>query len=106
MQDVRQVCGLIGAQRRAGSRLVVGIAGPPASGKSTLAEAVVSHINMADGKTGAALLPMDGYHLDNGLLGARGLLDRKGRPKLSIRGGSVTRSSACRRQTAKSFPQL
>ena len=81
MQDVRQVCGLIGAQRRAGSRLVVGIAGPPASGKSTLAAAVVSHINMADGKTGAALLPMDGYHLDNGLLGVRGLLDRKGAPE-------------------------
>lgn len=83
MQDVRQVCELIGSQRRAGSRLVVGIAGPPASGKSTLAEAVVSHINAADGRTGgsAALLPMDGYHLDNGLLAARGLLDRKGAPE-------------------------
>ena len=83
LQDVRQVCDLVESQVNAASRLVVGIAGPPASGKSTLAEAVVSHLNQDEGGTGAsaALLPMDGYHLDNGLLRMRGLLARKGAPE-------------------------
>ena len=83
LQDVRRVCDLVESQVNAASRLVVGIAGPPASGKSTLAEAVVSHLNRDEGGTGAsaALLPMDGYHLDNALLRTRGLLARKGAPE-------------------------
>ena len=47
---------------------------------------VLSHINMADGKTGAALLPMDGYHLDNGPLANR-RLGQAGAPRtFMIRG--------------------
>ena len=57
-----------------GRRRLVAIAGPPASGKSTLAEALVEgHANMC-------ALPMDGYHLSNDLLDARGLRSRKGAP--------------------------
>lgn len=57
------------------SRLLVAIAGPPGAGKSTLAEALAAQI------AGAAVVPMDGFHLDNGILEARGLLARKGAPE-------------------------
>lgn len=56
-------------------RLVVGVAGPPGSGKSTLAEDLVTCIG-----TSAAVLPMDGFHLDNDTLQQMGLLHRKGAP--------------------------
>ena len=39
-------------------RAILGIAGPPAAGKSTLAERLTSDLGPR-----AALLPMDGYHL-------------------------------------------
>ena len=60
-------------------RLLVALAGPPASGKSTLAEALVRALNAA-GRT-ASLVPMDGFHLDNRILSARGLLHIKGAPQ-------------------------
>ena len=55
-----------------GSRVLVAVAGPPGAGKSTLAEALVARVRAA------ALVPMDGFHLDDRLLGPRGLLARKG----------------------------
>lgn len=81
--DTKRVCDLIKTRIRKGGRTIVAIAGPPASGKSTVAEAVVRKLN-ADNPSQvphAALLPMDGYHLDNRLLEARGLLSRKGAPE-------------------------
>ena len=53
------------------------IAGPPASGKSTLAEKLVTAL----GQHGhaACLCPMDGFHLTNAELEARGLASVKGR---------------------------
>ncbi|MXN53930.1 nucleoside/nucleotide kinase family protein [Shinella sp. AETb1-6] len=65
-------------QRRAGDarRFLVGLAGPPAAGKSTLAEALRAGL-LARGES-AEILPMDGFHLDNGILAERGLLPRKG----------------------------
>lgn len=63
-------------------RIMIAIAGPPGSGKSTLAEAVVDQLNQRAGKPDeAALLPMDGFHLDNELLRQRNLLERKGAPQ-------------------------
>lgn len=60
-------------------RLRIAIAGPPGAGKSTLAEALVARLNR-DGPQ-AALVPMDGFHLDNALLRKRDLLQRKGAPE-------------------------
>ena len=52
---------------------VVGLAGPPGAGKSTLA------VRMADAVAGSAIvLPMDGFHLRNAELERRGLAARKG----------------------------
>ncbi|WP_312419016.1 nucleoside/nucleotide kinase family protein, partial [Shinella sp.] len=52
------------------------LAGPPAAGKSTLAEALRAGL-LARGES-AEILPMDGFHLDNGILAERGILPRKG----------------------------
>ena len=62
-----------------GQRILAAIAGPPATGKSTLARATATAL----GEIGedAAVLEMDGFHLDNALLDARGLLPRKGAPE-------------------------
>lgn len=54
---------------------VLGIAGAPGAGKSTLAEAVVAHVGAA-----AQLLPMDGFHLANEELARLGRAARKGAP--------------------------
>ncbi len=62
------------------------IAGPPGGGKSTLAEVLLARLEaLAPGA--AAILPMDGYHLDNILLDARGLRARKGAPETFDVGG-------------------
>ncbi|NEX45628.1 nucleoside triphosphate hydrolase [Rhodobacter sp. ETT8] len=65
--------------RLADRRMVVAIAGAPGSGKSTLAEALCETLNGLRAGV-AAVMPMDGYHLDNALLDARGLRARKGSP--------------------------
>ncbi|WP_308314416.1 nucleoside/nucleotide kinase family protein [Streptomyces sp. GbtcB7] len=56
-------------------RAVLGIAGAPAAGKSTLAAMLVEELGPR-----ACLLPMDGYHLANSVLVALGRRDRKGAP--------------------------
>ena len=56
-------------------RRILGIAGPPGAGKSTLAEAIVAALG-AD----AVLVPMDGFHLENEELVRLGLRERKGAP--------------------------
>jgi pantothenate kinase len=63
-----------------GSRVVLGLTGPPGAGKSTLAEAIVQHARGQMGEHWAAYLPMDGYHLSNAQLRRLGLEDRKGAP--------------------------
>ncbi|WP_425348608.1 nucleoside triphosphate hydrolase [Pararhizobium arenae] len=60
-------------------RFLVAIAGPPGAGKSTLADALDVEL-MGRGER-SVVLPMDGFHMDNGLLEERGLLARKGAPE-------------------------
>jgi pantothenate kinase len=61
------------------ARFVVGIAGPPGAGKSTLAETLRRDI--AAKGIPVAVVPMDGFHFDDRLLEERGLLPRKGAPE-------------------------
>ncbi|OMH34557.1 nucleoside/nucleotide kinase family protein [Tersicoccus sp. Bi-70] len=63
-----------------GRRLLLGLAGAPGVGKSTLAEELVARARAAHGSDVAVVLPMDGFHLANALLIARGSRDRKGAP--------------------------
>jgi pantothenate kinase len=72
------------ARSGGGRRLLVGIAGPPAAGKSTLAAALQAEIGPS-----CALAPMDGYHLTNADLDARGLRARKGAPETFAAGAFV-----------------
>src|SRR3954454_19606938 len=58
-----------------GGRRILGIAGPPGGGKSTVARAVVAELG-AD----ARLVPMDGFHLAQAELVRLGRRDRMGAP--------------------------
>ncbi|MGF6172918.1 nucleoside triphosphate hydrolase [Ensifer sp. 4252] len=67
-------------ERAAGAaRFIVAIAGPPGAGKSTLSDALAEALIAAGEK--AAVLPMDGFHMDNAVLEQKGLLARKGAPE-------------------------
>ena len=61
---------------RPGRRLLVGVAGEPGSGKSTVAASVVAAL-VASGVP-AVGVPMDGFHLAGSTLARLGRLDRKG----------------------------
>ncbi len=78
MTDVTfaDLAGIIEARAVGTDRLLVAVAGPPASGKSTLAASLAAHLGDC-----AAVLPMDGFHLDNDDLEQMGLLHRKGAPE-------------------------
>lgn len=74
--DIRSLPTLLERARAlagAGGRRLLGIAGPPGAGKSTLARRVVDELAGA-----ARLVPMDGFHLANAELSRLGRLERKG----------------------------
>ncbi|MFE7777189.1 nucleoside/nucleotide kinase family protein [Streptomyces sp. NPDC057445] len=58
-----------------GARRILGIAGPPGAGKSTLAEQLVARLGGL-----AVLVPMDGFHLARTELERLGRAGRKGAP--------------------------
>lgn len=66
---------LIAEKAQGHARFMVAIAGAPASGKSTLAQNLAKEL----GET-AIVVPMDGFHLDDIILNARGHRPRKGAP--------------------------
>jgi pantothenate kinase len=66
-------------QKDLSKRIAVGIAGFPASGKTTVAKWLVQDINDSSHVNVAAHLPMDGFHFSNARLSAAGLEPVKGR---------------------------
>ena len=74
-----QLDGLIGIietmRKRANHRELIAIAGPPGSGKTTLAK------TLSDRLAHCSYLSMDGFHLDNPILIQKGLRERKGAPE-------------------------
>jgi pantothenate kinase len=75
------IAGLVNMIREgaAGSpRFIVAVAGPPAAGKSTIAERIVGALRA--GGSRASVIPMDGFHYDDAVLEALGLRSRKGSP--------------------------
>lgn len=75
------------ARRLGGSRtapVVIGVAGVPGAGKTTLVESLVGELNkdVPDPEHQRfAHVPMDGFHLSDQELTRLGLLDRKGAPE-------------------------
>jgi pantothenate kinase len=67
------------ARRGDRGRVLVALAGAPASGKSTLAAELARRLR--DQHLTCEVVPMDGFHLDNAVLDARGLRTRKGAPE-------------------------
>ena len=61
------------------NRVLIAIAGPPGSGKSTVGELVTDLMNKNLMKT--SLVPMDGFHMDSKTLEKSNLLERKGAPE-------------------------
>jgi len=68
---LRRLDGLMAA----GRRFLLGLAGPPGAGKSTLAEALAAHCGAR-----AVVVPMDGFHLAQAELQRLGRAGRKGAP--------------------------
>lgn len=69
-----------------GHRIVVALAGPPGAGKSTVSQALVEALNSVMPGS-AAVVPGDGFHYDDEVLGSLNLLDRKGSPDTFDVGG-------------------
>ncbi|ARF55141.1 nucleoside/nucleotide kinase family protein [Streptomyces gilvosporeus] len=65
----------LAAAAHPGRRRLLGIAGPPGAGKSTLAAHLVAELAGQ-----AVLVPMDGFHLAGAELRRLGRIDRKGAP--------------------------
>lgn len=61
-------------------RILVGIAGAPAAGKSTLATSLAASLCGTDGPDAAVAVGMDGFHLANAELERLGRAARKGAP--------------------------
>lgn len=72
---------MIADKAASGQRVMIGIAGPPGAGKSTLADALCDRLNRDIEGQPALVVPMDGYHFDNDILVARNLMARKGSPQ-------------------------
>ena len=75
LQDLPALVERARALAARGGRTILGIAGPPGAGKSTIAAAVVEGVGDA-----AVLVPMDGFHLAQATLVALGRRDRMGAP--------------------------
>lgn len=64
-----------------GRRAILGIAGAPGAGKTTLATNLVAALAAEHGPEWVAHVPMDGFHLADAELHRLGLRDRKGAPE-------------------------
>ena len=75
LRTLPEIVAAIRASAAPGRRSIVGFAGSPGAGKSTIAADVVAAIGAT-----ATLLPMDGFHLPQQTLRAIGRRDRMGAP--------------------------
>ena len=80
-------------------RKLIAIAGAPGSGKSTLAEDLAHQL----GPT-AAVMPMDGFHLDNDTLHTMDLFHRKGAPETFDADGFVALIKRLRGEDTVPYP--
>ena len=74
-REVESIVERIAVTNETQARFVIAIAGPPAAGKSTFAEALKVRLEPR-----AVVLGMDAFHFDDAILVERGDRDRKGAP--------------------------
>ncbi|WP_188836325.1 nucleoside/nucleotide kinase family protein [Flexivirga endophytica] len=81
---------------RRGDRVVVGLTGPPATGKSTAAEVLAAGCRERGLRT--VVVPMDGFHLAQAVLDERGWAPVKGAPHTFDAAGYVELLARIRRE--------
>lgn len=84
-------------------RILIGIAGAPASGKSTLSAQLIEAINEKASGEIAIVVPMDGFHRSNQELKAWGIWELKGIPDSFNAGGFVELLTGLREQTDRTI---
>jgi pantothenate kinase len=84
--DIDALAKLLADRAKGGGRVIAALAGPPGSGKSTVADKLAEVLNASQPGL-AAVLPMDGYHYDDLHLVPAGLRPRKGAPETFDVGG-------------------
>lgn len=99
MTEITSLAQSIRAMSQDGGRILVAIVGAPGSGKSTLSKTLADQIGAS-----AAILPMDGFHLDNSALEQLGLLHRKGAPETFDVAGLDTVLRAVRARPSVRYP--
>lgn len=78
MPELVTVAELVNEFATARGRLLIGLAGPPGAGKTTLSQELIE--GLAERGVQAVSVPMDGFHLADASLARLGRLDRKGAP--------------------------
>ncbi|MGE0500608.1 MAG: nucleoside triphosphate hydrolase [Rhizobiaceae bacterium] len=77
MSEIARIAAALFRKAAGMPRIMTAVAGPPGAGKSTLAEALAELLPRGS----AAVVPMDGFHYDDTVLGSLGLSSRKGAPE-------------------------
>ena len=97
--DIDGLVSEIATMARPGAVTLIAVAGPPGSGKSTLATTLCDRIGDM-----CCVIPMDGFHLDNVTLTARGMLSSKGAPETFDLAGFGALIDELENGTATRFP--
>jgi pantothenate kinase len=88
MVGLANLASLIRQKAAGASRFMVGIAGPPGAGKSTISAGLQKILSVEH--ESSVVVPMDGFHFDDIVLNARGHRPRKGAPHtFDVRGFEV-----------------
>ncbi|MFP3462286.1 nucleoside/nucleotide kinase family protein [Arthrobacter globiformis] len=84
--EIQQAVAQLRSRLSAGTRLLLGVAGSPGSGKSTFSACLADAL----GSDAALVVPMDGFHLGNAIIDGTPLRQRKGAPDTFDVGGYLS----------------